>query len=116
VKGTIKSTNEISALFKTAQRITTTNIIVLIAKANERCGSQGRVAFIAGKRLGSAPQRNKAKRLMRHAAFFVGVPWPGLDVAFIAREQTLSASLDEVANDIRKAQLKLLGRKKVTSQ
>jgi ribonuclease P protein component len=106
VRGTIKSADEISALFKTAQRITTGNVIVLMEKADEKRGSQGRVAFIAGKRLGTAPQRNRAKRLMRHAAFLAGAPWSGYDVIFIAREKMLSAGLDEVVRDVKTLQYK----------
>jgi ribonuclease P protein component len=107
VRGTIKSTDEISTLFKTAQRITTGTVMVLIAKTNEERGSRGRVAFIAGKRLGTAPQRNRAKRLMRRAAFLVGVPWSGFDMAFVAREKATLAGLDEVVRDIKTLQRKL---------
>ena len=48
----------------------------------------GRVAFIAGKKLGNAVWRNKAKRRMREACRSVGGPFPGYDVAFVARKGT----------------------------
>jgi ribonuclease P protein component len=112
VRGTIKSTDEISTLFKTAQRITTSNIILLISKTNDTRGLQGRVAFIAGKRLGTAPQRNRAKRLMRHAAFLMEAPWSGYDVVFIAREKTTSARLDEVVKELKILQHKFDVKKK----
>jgi ribonuclease P protein component len=112
VKGTIKSTDEISTLFKTAQRITAGTVILLISETDDERGPQGRVAFIAGKRLGSAPRRNRAKRLMRHAASLAGVPWFGLNVVFIAREKTTSASLDEVVRDIRTLRRKLVRKEK----
>jgi ribonuclease P protein component len=118
VKGTIKSTDEITTLFKTAQRITTSNLIVLSSETDAKRDLPGRVAFIAGKRLGSAPRRNRAKRLMREAASFAQVPWSGFDVAFIAREQTASATLTALIEDIEGARQRLSKqaiRKKATS-
>jgi ribonuclease P protein component len=102
VKNTIKSAAEISLLFEKAKRINTGHLIALIADVNERRGLRGRVAFIAGKKLGSAPQRNKAKRIMREAAQKVGAPWPGKDVVFLAKTQLLSADLVSVTKDVSK--------------
>jgi ribonuclease P protein component len=112
VKGTIKSTDEITTLFKTAQRITTNNLIVLSCETKDGRGLLGRVAFIAGKRLGSAPQRNKAKRLMREAAFFTQAPWPGFDVVFVAREQTISTTLNILIKDMESVRQRLIGQKR----
>jgi ribonuclease P protein component len=109
VKNTIKSTDEISSLFKTAQKITTDNLIVLVKQADGERGPQGRVAFIAGKRLGSAPRRNRAKRLMREAARAVDAPWPGVDVAFIARERTVLAALDMLVEDMKRVRGRFVG-------
>jgi ribonuclease P protein component len=116
VKGTIKSTDEISAFFKTAQKITTNNLMVLVKKRDDKRGSQGRVAFVAGKRLGNAPQRNKAKRLMRHAAFLAGVPWPDVDVVFIAREKPPTMTLGGLAIDMETVKHRWYGQKKAVSR
>lgn len=107
MRGTIKSTDEIDTLFKTAQRISTANLIVLLSETKGKRGLTGRVAFIAGKRLGSAPLRNRAKRLMREAAFYAQAPWDGFDVVFIARNETASAKLVELVKDMEKVQRKL---------
>jgi ribonuclease P protein component len=133
MKGTIKSADELSLLFKTARKHTATNLIILEARPNrlrdgavggcppagrshnrarcqqqasgaeqapQRAPQQGRVAFVAGKRLGSAPRRNRAKRLMREAARLLGIPQDGHDRVFIARQQTTKATLDAVMRDM----------------
>jgi len=58
--------------------------------------------FVAGKRLGGAVWRNRAKRVMREAVRRAGGPWPGFDVALVAKSDTgeaptgdLDASLDQ---------------------
>jgi ribonuclease P protein component len=109
VKNTIKSSNEISSLFKTAHKITTGSFIALLHKADEERGPKGRVAFIAGKRLGSAPQRNRAKRLMREAAREEGFPRRDFDVVFIARERTAKNSLEAVLSDMKHLERRLKG-------
>lgn len=48
-------------------------------------GPRGRVAFVAGKKLGNAVWRNSAKRRMRVLCVELGGPWDGLDVIFLAK-------------------------------
>lgn len=70
----------------------------------------GRVAYLAGKRLGVAPKRNRAKRVLREAARLEGAPWPGFRVVLIAREALLTKGVAEARQDIVKAlkQLKVV--------
>ena len=63
----------------------------------------GRVAFIAGKRLGNAVWRNRAKRRMRAICHELGGPWPGLDVIFLARKGLTQASYSKVLSACQKA-------------
>jgi ribonuclease P protein component len=100
MRGTIKSTDELSTLFKTAQKYTSTNLIVLLGEPDVRICLRGRLAFVAGKRLGSALKRNRAKRLMREAAHQLKAPWDGRDVVFVARDKTVTATLDAVVRDM----------------
>ena len=114
MKGTIKSTDEISLLFKTARRITTGGLIVLYQTAlnpssNGERGPQGRVAFIAGKRLGDAPVRSRAKRRMREAARAAGAPWVGVDVAFVARERTALLPYEALKKDMECVRARIVG-------
>jgi ribonuclease P protein component len=111
VKGTIKSANEISFFFKKAQRVSTGSFVALLGEKNKGRGFRGRVAFIAGKRLGNAPQRNRAKRLMREAVRTSGIFQYGVDVIFIAREQTAQTAFDTIVRDVETVRQRLIRRK-----
>jgi ribonuclease P protein component len=93
---TIKSTREIDTIFRTATRVAHPMLIALIARTPEGRGPSGRVAFIAGKKLGSAVMRNRSRRVLREAARRAGAPWPGQDVALIARPSTATATVAEL--------------------
>jgi ribonuclease P protein component len=88
MRRTIKSKNEINALFRHGTRVQTASVLAIVAEH----AAPGRIAVIAGKRLGNAPQRNRAKRLIREAACKGGAPWAGYDVLLIARERLLYGS------------------------
>jgi ribonuclease P protein component len=93
---TIKSTREIDTIFRTATRVAHPTLIALIARTPEGRGRSGRVAFIAGKKLGGAVLRNRSRRVLREAARRAGAPWPGQDVALIARSETAKATVAEL--------------------
>ena len=63
----------------------------------------GRVAFIAGKKLGNAVWRNRAKRRMREACRLAGGPFDGYDIAFVARKAIGDMEYDVIVNDVKKA-------------
>ena len=92
---TIKSSIEISDIFANGKRFTASSITLLV-QAKAEHDQPGRVAFIAGKKLGNAVWRNSAKRRLRAIAFDLGGPWPGYDVIFIARSATTSDSYSKV--------------------
>ena len=112
MKGTIKSSSEISALFEGGERITTTSMIALALRrrqALEKGGRQidGRIAVVAGRRLGSSPQRNKAKRRIREAARLAKAPWRGFDVVLVARDKILTSSFETIAKDMERIALRI---------
>lgn len=88
---TIRSTREIDAVFQEARRVAHPLVIALISKTPEGRGPQGRVAFIAGKRLGGAVSRNRGKRVLRETVRRSGRSWPGYDVLLVARSTTMTA-------------------------
>ena len=55
----IKKKEDFQKIYKEGKSYSDNNILILIVKGS------GRVAFAAGKKLGNAPVRNRAKRLMR---------------------------------------------------
>jgi len=91
VRGTIKHSGEITEMFDAAGRVHTDCILALIRKKEDGRGSSSRVAYIAGKKLGSAPTRNRAKRRMREAAMIYDAPWHGYDVVFVAKSKIINA-------------------------
>lgn len=101
MKGTIKSKDDVERLFRKGRRSSSYLMTVLSAPASEIDGL-GRCAFIAGKKLGPAPVRNRCKRVIRHVAAELGAPWEGHDVVFVARRGVASANHEECVSAMRK--------------
>jgi ribonuclease P protein component len=93
---TISASGEIDRLFSEGQRAGTPALLVLALRTPEARGPGGRVLFVAGKKLGGAVLRNRCKRVERAAAVRAGAPWPGWDVALIARARTSWVSPEEL--------------------
>jgi ribonuclease P protein component len=93
---TLKAPSEIDALFKTGRRGGTDLILVLSTETPSRRGPEGRVVFVAGKKLGGAVMRNRCKRVMRAAVRRAGGPWEGRDVALMARQKIAEASPEAI--------------------
>ena len=134
MRRTIKSKREINALFKEGSRIQTASILAIVgaspfcaqkhakkqSQESEKLNAQkhlgllqakqacaGRVAVIAGKRLGSAPCRSRAKRLIREAARLNGAPWAGSDVLLIAKTQLFTRGFAFVQRDIQQISVRI---------
>ena len=70
-------------------------LLVLVARPNEL--DLSRVAFVAGRRVGNAVARNRAKRLMREAARALFPRFdPGWDLVLVARRRMLEAKAPQV--------------------
>jgi ribonuclease P protein component len=101
MKATVKKSAEVQALFNSGEKIFTKSILALVLpRASSQETSTGRITVIAGKRLGTAPQRNRAKRRLREAAYLCKAPWYGFDVALLAREKVLHESFSELIKDM----------------
>lgn len=92
---TIKSSTEISNLFACGRRFNAPNLTILISKSSQH-DQPGRVAFIAGKKLGNAVWRNTAKRRLRAICQEIGGPWSGYDVIFLAKKGINKATYSKV--------------------
>jgi ribonuclease P protein component len=93
---TIKSTKEIDAIFRSSKRIAHPLLIALVTRTPKERGRTGRVAFIAGKKLGGAVLRNRSRRVLRETVRRSPLSWPGQDIALIARPNTATASRAEL--------------------
>lgn len=100
MKGTVKSKAEMERLFQEGRRSSSSVLTVIAAPA--AVGSCGRVAFIAGKKLGVAPLRSRCKRVMRAAAAELGSPWNDLDIVFIAKRRVAWADHGKLLKEMRK--------------
>ena len=105
---TIKSSTEISYIFANGKRFTASSIVLLVQKKAQH-DQQGRVAFIAGKKLGNAVWRNRAKRRLRAICRDLGGPWVGYDVIFVARSSTTTSDYSKVLKASKKLVSKGMG-------
>lgn len=93
---TIKSSDQISEIFNRGTRFSSGEIRIIVKQMADQRDPSGRVAFIAGKKLGNAVIRNRSKRVMRAAAFESQLPVPGYDILLMATPRTRSASHEKV--------------------
>lgn len=99
MRGTIKSKDEMERLFREGRRSSSYMLSVLVLPSPR---PQGRCAFVAGKKLGPAPVRNRCKRVMREVARELGSPWEGHDVVFVARRKVATARHEKVCAEARR--------------
>jgi ribonuclease P protein component len=100
---TITAPADIERLFTEGKRGASPLVLVLTRSTPTPRGPSGRVVFVAGKKLGGAVQRNRAKRVLRAACARAGGPWDGSDTALIARRGTGAASPAALDSDLRAA-------------
>lgn len=105
----IKSSADISTLFTHGKRVHTSYVtfIVLPQQHDLTETTCGRVAFIAGKKLGNAVWRNSAKRRMRAACREVGGPWKGCDVVLLAKGRIMDVPYSKVLGAFKEASNKI---------
>lgn len=96
MKSTVKPAQDIERLFKQGKPFRTRFFTIRCIQTPEERDQSGRVAFIAGKRLGNAVMRNRSRRVLRELFYRSDGPWEGYDVAFIANHRTARASMDEL--------------------
>ena len=97
----IKSSADITRVFKQGKRFGRGSNSLMVLKVDEQHGHPGRVAFVAGKKLGNAVWRNRAKRRMRAACHQLGGPWGGYDIVFIANGYTTKVAFEKMVSEYR---------------
>ena len=96
----ITSNNEISQIFNIGKRYQSRFAVAIVSESTKRHDSQGRVAFIAGKKLGNAVTRNRSKRILREAADVCGFPLYNKDILIIATKSTTTAKSDQCVSSL----------------
>lgn len=99
----IKSSSDITRVFKEGKRFGRGSNMVLVLENEKQHGKPGRVAFVAGKKLGNAVWRNRAKRRMRAAYREASVNLSGRDVVFVACRTTNDVDFDRMVDGYRKS-------------
>lgn len=97
----LKKNKQFQAVYKTGKSYANKHLVIyILPNKNSEC----RVGFAAGKRLGSAPKRNRAKRLLREAFRLNQHRFKsGFDLIFIARAPLIGLdyhSVNRIFNDI----------------
>ncbi|MCL4078187.1 ribonuclease P protein component [Coriobacteriia bacterium Es71-Z0120] len=98
MRGTLTKKADIERLFDEGRAARTHFLTVIVRECGGESARDGRLMIVAGRSIGNAVRRNRAKRVLREAVRRAGGPWPGHHVAVIARPSALSASpadLDE---------------------
>lgn len=88
---TITNANEIDGIFRQGTRVASGTVTLIVTRTPEARDPEGRVLFVAGKRIGGAVLRNRCKRVLRAAVGRCGGPWLGWDVVLMARPSSAVA-------------------------
>lgn len=102
---TIKSNDQISELFKNGKRESNRYLTFIYIPSKLKTSEhdqQGRVAFIAGRKLGNAVWRNSAKRRLREIYREIDGSWKNNDILIVARKPLLEDSYSKVLEATRK--------------
>ena len=96
---TIKSKKEFSEVFSKGTRAQHPLVRVTYLKSD---GEEGRLAFVAAKRLGNAVYRNRCKRVLREAARECGLPREGYSMILFATGRTNGSHPVDVSRALEK--------------
>lgn len=95
--GRLRSSRDVLRVLRLGRRGSTSRLAVHVVADSAPDGP--RVGVIASRRVGSAPARNRAKRLLREAA--ARIDWPTTaDIVLVARPGIVGADLWDVLEDL----------------
>lgn len=95
---TIKSKKEFELVFSGGRRANARLVRITCLKADD--SEDGKVAFVAAKRLGNAVYRNRCKRVLREAARNCGLPATGWKIILFATKKTHDSNPHAVGSSL----------------
>ncbi|MBC7265468.1 MAG: ribonuclease P protein component [Coriobacteriia bacterium] len=96
VRGTLTRKSDIERLFALGVAGRSHFLTVVARPVGTADDPEGRVMVVAGRGIGSAVRRNRAKRVLREVVRRASGPWPGYHVAVIARPPALAARPEDL--------------------
>ncbi len=90
----------VEEIFRHGRRYSSSKITVLVCDGDSFDPPAGLVAAIAGRKIGGAVIRNRAKRVIKEAVRLSGGPWGGFRIAIIARHSLENTTPSEVASQL----------------
>jgi len=87
-------------MFRFGKRYSCGHITVVISSSPKHDHRQGLCIAIAGKRIGNAVIRNRARRVIRECTVLAGGPWPGFRIAIVARGSLVGVHPQRVAKQL----------------
>jgi ribonuclease P protein component len=96
----IRRNREIKAVLEAGRRRGEEAVVVYVLPT----AGPTRPAFVCGRKVGGAVERNRARRILREAwRALAGAVRPGFDVVFVARPQIGGAKTEEIAEQMARA-------------
>lgn len=114
---TIRSSDAIGRIIRGGRRYRSRSLVVFVSVRDAdvaKSEGEGRVAYIAPKRLGNAVYRNRCKRLLRAglqkaaAANPELFKWDMIDIIYMANERTVKASPTALGEEMTAVQKRII--------
>lgn len=97
----LRHSTEIRTVFREGKRVKQKLCVLVVRPSQIGDTAPTRFCFVAGKKVGNAPRRNRAKRLLREAVRLhvenVGIGW---DCIFLAHYNTSMAQFEDVEREL----------------
>ncbi len=99
--GVLRNQRDFDRVYRHGKSVASRYVVVFYTR-NPR--SEGRVAFLASRKVGNSVKRNRARRLMRAALHNTGFrPEPGTDYIFVARKPITEVKSGDVEKSLTSA-------------
>jgi ribonuclease P protein component len=105
----VRKRTEFLRIQQGGRRVVSTGFVFMLDRSAQGCGP--RLGITASRRVGNAPERNRAKRLVREAFRAVRSSWPQeLDLVVIVRGGLGNRKLDDVVAEWQQAKGRIIRR------